>query len=77
MMKGLEHFSCEERLTELGLLSLEKSHGDLTNVYKYLKRECKIGWSQAQARCQDERQWAQTEKQELPSEHQETYQALA
>lgn len=37
MMKGLEHFSCEERLTELGLLSLEKSHGDLTNVYKYLK----------------------------------------
>jgi len=39
MMRGLEHLSCEERLRELGLFSLERrrQQGNLTSAFHYLR----------------------------------------
>lgn len=43
MIRELEHLSCEEKLQELGLFSLEKKRvqGDLTVTFQCLKGACK------------------------------------
>lgn len=72
MIKGLKHLSCEEKLRELQLLNLEEARGDFISVYKCLKGGCKEDWSQAffnGAQCQDKRPWAQSEIQQVPSQH--------
>lgn len=69
MIKGLEHFSCEDRVRELRLEQVLLS--DLINMHKYLNVKSKEDQSQLfSAHWQNNKQWTQTETQKVPSEHQ-------
>ena len=41
MMHGMEHLSCDDKLRELGLFSLDKRglQDDLIEAFQYLKRD--------------------------------------
>lgn len=70
IIKGLEQLSSEERLNQLGPSSWrrEGSEGDLINVFKYLKEECKdmVPSDRTRGNAQN------TETQKVPPDHQET-----
>ncbi|KAK4813058.1 hypothetical protein QYF61_007560, partial [Mycteria americana] len=79
MIRGLVHLSYEERLRELGTVQPAKEKaGRGVESYQCVQiPEGKVQRRQSQslfsgAQGQDQRQWAQTETQEVPSEHQES-----
>lgn len=41
MVKGLDNFSCDEKLRELFSLQKRQLRGHLINVHRYLKRDAK------------------------------------
>jgi len=76
MLKGLRHLSCEERLRQLELFSLEKRRlgGHLISVYKHLKGRCKEDEARLFLEVPNARTRSNGDelKQEVPNEYQKT-----
>ena len=76
MVRGLEHLSYEERVRNLGLLSLKKGRlrGCLINACKYLKVSSEVSGARLFSVVPDDRtkgQCTPTGTQKFPYEHEE------
>jgi len=70
LRRGLESWDCSA--------GEEEALGDLISVHKSLREGSQRSepGSVSGAQCQDQRPWAQTGAQEVPSEHQESFRAV-
>ncbi|RMC15266.1 hypothetical protein DUI87_07454 [Hirundo rustica rustica] len=73
MTGGLDHLSYKEKLQGLGLLSFGKRRPreDPINVYEYLKAWCQEAGARLCSVMTNNKQWAETDAQEVPPECEE------
>lgn len=76
MLRGFEHLSRDAKAERSGTVQKkEKTRGNHTDVYEYLKggRKEEKYTLLSVAQCQSRKQWTQIETWEVPPEHKETF----